>query len=289
MRSLLFVPGHDSRKLLKALDSGADALIVDLEDSVPESEKRTAREVTAAFLREHRARLPLFVRVNALSTGLLLDDMAAIVEERPYGLMIPKCESSAMLARIDDYATALEARAAIDQGDIKLLPIVTETASSMAGVSTYAQGNHSRLFGMMWGAEDLSADTGARSSRRADGTYAPPFELARSLCLFGASAAGVEPVDAVFTDFRDHEGLARECEDALRDGFTAKAAIHPAQVEVINKCFTPSGDELNRAKEIVEAFQRTPGAGAISLNGRMLDRPHLRSAERLLARSTGNR
>ncbi|MDR5760562.1 CoA ester lyase [Caballeronia sp. LZ035] len=285
MRSFLFVPGHDSRKLLKALDSGADALILDLEDAVPEHEKAGARALCAEFVREYRERLPLFVRVNALDSGLLPGDMAAVVQARPFGLVVPKCEDNGMLERVGHYLTALEARDGLLPGEVRLLPIVTETAASMTGIASYAQARHERLFGMLWGAEDLSADTGARASRRHDGAYAAPFELARSLCLFGAVAAKANPIDAVFTDFRDHEGLARECEHAARDGFTGKAAIHPAQIEVINQWFTPSVDEVERAQRIVEAFRQAPQAGAISLDGKMLDRPHLRGAERLLARA----
>jgi citrate lyase subunit beta / citryl-CoA lyase len=285
MRSYLFVPGHDSRKLLKALDSGADALILDLEDAVPDREKAAARELCAAFVREHRERLPLFVRVNTLDSGFLLDDIAAVVQARPFALVVPKCEDSSMLERVGHYLTALEARDGLMPGEIRLLPIVTETAASISGISTYARARHERLFGMLWGAEDLSADTGARASRRHDGSYAAPFELARSLCLFGASAAKAEPIDAVFTDFRDHDGLKRECEHAMRDGFTGKAAIHPAQIDIINQCFTPSDDEIERARSIVEAFRQAPESGAISLDGKMLDRPHLRGAERLLARA----
>ena len=285
VRSLLFVPGHDTRKLAKSLESGADALILDLEDAVPEREKARARETCSEFIRANRHRIPLFVRVNALTSGLMLEDLASVIGAQPHGVMVPKCQNGADLDRVDAYVSALEVRESLVPDAIRLLPIVTETAASMFGLGTYAYTSCTRLCGMMWGGEDLSADVGASGSRRADGSYSAPYELARSLCLFGASASKVEPIDAVYTDFGDREGLQRECIDALRDGFTAKVAIHPAQIDVINDIFTPSREELEKARMIVDAFASSPGSGAISLGGKMLDRPHLRSAERILARS----
>ncbi len=284
MRSLLFVPGHDERKLARALESGADALILDLEDAVPDAEKSRAREVTAAFVREHRERLPLFVRVNALSTSFALDDLAAVTGTAPYGVMLPKCESGRDVARLDRLLTEQEARDGVPGGNIRILPIVTETAAAMFELGSYAREAGPRLWGMLWGAEDLATDVGA-STNRAHGRYTPPFQLARSLCLFGAAAAKVVAVDAVYTDFRDLDGLRDEARAAAAAGFGAKAAIHPAQIGPIHEAFTPSTEAVRAASAIVAAFARQPDAGAVNIDGRMFDRPHLRAAQRLLERA----
>ena len=284
MRSLLFVPGHDARKLAKGLDCGADALILDLEDSVPDAEKARARGVCAEFVTEHRERLPLFVRVNALSTGLLPDDLAAVVRAQPYGIMLPKCGSGRDVARVAADLAELEARDGVPVGSLHILPIVTESAAALFELGSYARDAGPRLCGMMWGGEDLATDIGA-SANRVDGRYTPPFELARSLCLFGAAAAGVAAIDSVYTDFRDVDGLRDEARAAVAAGFSAKAAIHPGQVQAINEAFTPSDDALLEAKAIVAAFAQQPGAGAVNIGGRMFDRPHLTAAQRLLARA----
>ena len=284
MRSLLFVPGHDARKLAKGLDCGADALIVDLEDSVPDAEKPRARGVAAEFVAANRDRLPLYVRVNALTTGLALDDLAAVVRAKPYGIMLPKCASGRDVALVDARLSELEARDGVRVGSLRILPIVTETAAALFEMPSYARDAGPRLAGMMWGGEDLATDIGA-SSNRAGGLYTPPFELARSLCLFGAAAAGVTAVDAVYTDFRDVDGLRAEARAAVVAGFGAKAAIHPGQVQTINEVFTPSDDALREASAIVAAFAQQPGAGAVNIGGRMFDRPHLTAAQRVLARA----
>jgi citrate lyase subunit beta/citryl-CoA lyase len=284
VRSLLFVPGHDERKLAKGLDSGADALIVDLEDSVPDAEKPRARGVCAEFVAANRERLPLFVRINALATGLAVDDLAAVVRAKPYGIMLPKSESGRDVARVDSHLSELEARDGVPVGSLRVLPIVTETGAAMFELGSYAREAGRRLCGMMWGGEDLATDIGA-SSNRGDGRYTPPFELARSLCLFGAAAARVPAVDAVYTDFRDVDGLRAEAQAAVTAGFSAKAAIHPGQVQTINEVFTPSEEALRHAQAIVAAFARQPGAGAVNIGGRMFDRPHLTAAQRVLSRA----
>jgi citrate lyase subunit beta / citryl-CoA lyase len=284
MRSLLFVPAHDTRKLLKGLESGADALIIDLEDAVPLAEKARARGMCAEFVAEHHARMPLYVRVNAASTGLLLEDLAAVVRARPFGIMLPKCQSGRDVALLDTYLTALEVRDGVDPGSTRILPIVTETAASLFEFSSYATAG-TRLSGMLWGGEDLAADIGAVANRGADGRYTAPYQLARTLTLLGASAAQVAAVDAVYTNFRDPEGLKQESAEALRDGFTAKAAIHPDQVPVINAAFTPSAEDVAWARRVIAAFDANPQSGALSIDGKMLDRPHLRSAQRVLARA----
>jgi citrate lyase subunit beta/citryl-CoA lyase len=288
MRSLLFVPGHDARKLAKGLDCSADALILDLEDAVPDAEKPRARATCTEFVAAHRERLPLFVRINALSTGLALEDLAAVVRAQPYGIMLPKCASGHEVARVDAFVSALEVRDGIAPGSLRILPIATETAPALFEMGSYAQHAGPRLCGLMWGGEDLATDVGA-SSNRLDGRYTAPFELARSLCLFGAAAAGVPAVDSVYTDFRDAEGLRAEACAAVAAGFSAKAAIHPAQVPVINEVFTPTDEALRDAAAVVAAFEQQPNAGAVNIGGRMFDRPHLRAAQRVLARAKQSR
>ncbi len=285
MRSLLFVPGHDPRKLAKGLDCGADALIVDLEDAVPPSHKVAAREVAAGFIAANPGRLPLLVRVNALDTGLLLDDLAAVVRARPLAVMLPKCRGGDDVAQVGHYLAALEAREGLPVGGIGIMPIATESALATLGTASYAQLAWARLQGLLWGGEDLAADMGTASNRDAQGHYTAPYALARSLTLLGATAAGVAAIDAVYTQFRDPEGLRAEAEEAVRDGFSGKAAIHPDQVAVINAAFTPSAEAVDWARRVTAAFEAAPGQGAIALDGRMLDRPHLRSAQRVLARA----
>lgn len=284
MRSLLFVPAHDTRKLAKGLDSGADALILDLEDAVPEAEKPGARSTCAEFVGQYRARMPLIVRVNALDSGWLLADLAAIVKAQPHGIMLPKCTNGRDVALVGSYLSALETREGIPVGSIRIFPIVTESASALFDMGSYAREAGPRLAGMLWGGEDLAADVGATANR--EGTqYTAPFQLARSLCLFAAAAAGVPAIDAVYTDFRNAEGLADEARAAVAAGFSAKAAIHPAQVGPIHAVFTPDAEAIRAASDITAAFARQPEAGAINLKGRMLDRPHLKAAQRVLARA----
>ena len=285
MRSLLFIPGNDARKLEKGLRSGADALILDLEDAVPSSEKVGARQVCTEFVVRHRDALPLFVRVNALSTGLMLDDLVALVKAQPYGVMLPKCASGDDVALVSAYLAALEARERLAPGSIRILPIVTETAVALFAMGSYARRAEPRLCGMLWGAEDLATDVGASSNRNGD-QYTAPFQLARSLCLFAAAAAGVPAIDAVFTDFRNLDLLRSEAREAARSGFSAKAAIHPAQIDPIHAAFSPDEAEMRAAQAIVAAFAREPTAGAVNIDGRMYDRPHLRGAERLIARGS---
>lgn len=286
MRSLLFVPAHDERKLLKGLDSSADALIVDLEDAVPEAAKKQARGLGAEFVSAHRATKPLVVRVNALSTHWLLDDLAAIVRAQPHAVMLPKCTGAQDVVRIDHYLTALEAREGIEPGAVRVLAIATESAASLFGVASYREAG-TRLCGLMWGGEDLAADIGATANRDAERRYTEPYRLARTLTLLGATGAQVPAIDAVYTNFRDPDGLRAECIEALRDGYSGKAAIHPDQLATINAAFTPSADEVTWAQRVIAAFDAQPTAGAISLDGRMLDRPHHRSAQRVLNRASG--
>lgn len=287
MRSLLFVPGDDERKIAKGLTSAADALILDLEDSVAVDRKATARELCAATLTAG-ARMKLFVRINALDTPAALLDLAAVVRARPYGIMLPKCRNGDDARRVAHYLTALEARDGVPAGDIRILPIVTETGGSMFGLGSYDSRPIARLCGMLWGGEDLAADVGAMTNRDDSGRYAAPYQLARSLCLFAATSASVIAVDAVYTNFRDAAGLRQESIEGLHSGFSAKAAIHPDQIAVINEAFTPSAADVEAARKVIAAFDASPGAGVASVDGKMLDRPHYRTALRVLARAAGN-
>ncbi|SDE80222.1 citrate lyase subunit beta / citryl-CoA lyase [Variovorax sp. CF079] len=280
MRSLLFVPAHDNRKCDKGLVSGADALILDLEDAVPPPEKALARQRCADFVARHRERMRLFVRVNALSTGEALADLNAIVPAAPYGLMLPKCESGRDVARLAALIAEREAAAE----PLRILPIVTETAASLFHLGSYAADAGPRLCGLFWGGEDLAADIGARANRDAQQRYTAPYAMARALTLLGATAARVPAYDAVYTDFRNPAGLRAEADEAERDGFSGKVAIHPDQIAPIHTAFTPTEAALAQARRIVAAFDAAPTAGALALDGRMLDRPHYLAAQRLLAR-----
>ncbi|SFN99500.1 CoA ester lyase [Sphingomonas sp. OK281] len=271
LRSLLFVPGDRPERMVKALGLGADALILDLEDSVAPGAKDAARAHVAAFLAEPRT-VPLFVRINPLDSGMADDDLAAVLPGKPDGIMLPKAEGGASLA-------ALDARLS---GDIVILPIATETPAAMFVLGSYG-GVTQRLAGLTWGAEDLPVAIGAATSREVDGSYTAPYQLARSLTLFGAHAAGVAAIETVYPDFRDLDGLAAYAARGRRDGFTGMMAIHPSQVAVINAAFTPSPEERAKAQAIVDLFAANPGAGALQLDGRMVDAPHLKAAKALLA------
>lgn len=287
MRSLLFVPGDSPKKLEKGLTSGADVLLIDLEDSVALSAKDEARRVTAEFLSEHRAkpeRPRLFVRVNGLNTGMIDADLDGVMRTGPDGIVLPKTVGGADVAHLGAKLAVREAEFGLDDGATRILAIATENAAGVFALGTFAGASH-RLMGITWGGEDLSADLGAQTNRDDDGAYTDPYRLARSLTLLGAAAASVDAVDSVFTNFRDMKGLEGECRKALRDGFVAKMAIHPAQVPVINDAFSPSQQAIEQAQAVIAAFTANPGAGVVGVNGEMLDRPHLLRAERLLKRT----
>jgi citrate lyase subunit beta/citryl-CoA lyase len=289
MRSLLFVPADSPRKLGKAMTSGADALIVDLEDSIALDRKAHARQSAAAFLSETVAaadRPYLVVRINGLKTGLIDDDLDAITAARPDAVMLPKAEGGASIANLDAKLAVREAIDGIADGHIKIMAIATETAASLFCAGTYA-GSSKRLSGLTWGAEDLSADLGAETNRSSEGVLLDPYRLARVLCLAAAASAGVPAIDTVFTDFSDsdREAFRRECGAARREGFSGKMAIHPSQVPIINQAFTPTREALAKAQAIVDAFGANPDAGVAVVGGSMVDRPHLARARRLLARA----
>jgi len=286
MRSLLFVPGDSEKKLEKGLGSGADVLIVDLEDSVSADRKPAAREIAAAFIRERRkdTASAIYVRVNDLDGGMTDADLAAIIASAPDGIMLPKAVGSADISRLSVKLRVQEAEAGLADGATRIVAIVTETARGLLAAPTFQQ-PMSRLAGMTWGAEDLSADIGARENRKASGRYTDVFRHARMMALLAATATESAAIDTVYVDFRDMDGLAEECAEAERDGFTGKMAIHPAQVPVINAAFTPTDEAIGQSRAIIAAFAEAGNPGVVGIGGKMFDRPHLRRAERLLARA----
>ncbi len=287
MRSLLFIPGDSPKKLKKGVGSGADAIIVDLEDAISPERKAAARDTTLAYLKEVQplAKRPkLMVRINGLQTGLADADLDVIVAGKPDSIMLPKAEGGVAVTHCDAKLAAREAIHGLPPGGIGLVAIATETAKALFLAGTFA-GASRRLTGLTWGAEDISAEIGAEANRDKDGNFLDLYRLARALCLAGAAAARVQPIDTVYVDFRNGAGLRRECEEARRDGFTGKMAIHPAQVPVINEVFTPTAEAIAKAKAVIAAFAAEPGAGTVGIGGLMYDRPHLEQARQLLARA----
>ena len=275
MRSWLFVPASKPAMIEKALASPADAVIIDLEDSIAPPSKPHARKLTASIVKDcGNDRHRLFVRINPPGTDFYNDDLEAILPASPGGLMLPKSNSGRDVAALGKLAGP----------DMPIIAIATETAASLFNLGSY-DSLEANLLALAWGAEDLSNELGAAGSRTKNGLLTAPYQLARSLCLAGARSAGVEPVDTVFLDFRDDDGLAHECRAAAFDGFTGKLAIHPAQTAIINEIFTPSKADIARARAIVDAFAAEPDAGVIAIDGRMYDIPHLKRARKLLARA----
>jgi citrate lyase subunit beta / citryl-CoA lyase len=283
LRSLLFVPGDSERKFARASDCGADALILDLEDSVAPPRKASARALVASLI-DDKADLGfrLFVRVNALDTGLTVDDLPAVVKPGLDGLLIPKVSGAADLEPIGARLDALELAAGMRPGSVKLAIVATETPKAMFALGSYAP-PHPRLIALTWGAEDLSAALGATDNKEPDGSWTFPYELARAQCLFAAAAAEAAAIDTVFTNFRDLSGLEQDCRRSRRDGFTGRLAIHPDQVAIINRAYAPSEAEIEHARKIVAAFEADPGAGTLGLDGKMVDFPHLKAARKILA------
>lgn len=285
MRSLLFVPADAGNKLDKAMASGADAVIIDLEDSISPERKPAAREAARDYLKAHTGeadRPRLFVRINGLDTGMTDADLQAIVPGKPDAVLFPKAEGGTSVIHLDAKLTAQEAMAGVAGGSIKVLAQNVESAAGLFLAGTFKDASP-RLIGMTWGPEDLSAELGAESNRDDKGFLTEPYRFARSVCLFGAAAAKLPAIETVYVDFRNSEGLRQDTIEARRDGFTGRLAIHPAQVPVINEVFTPTAEQIEKAKAIVAAFAANPGAGAIGIDGKMFDRPHLIRAQRLLA------
>ncbi|WP_299191956.1 CoA ester lyase [uncultured Erythrobacter sp.] len=281
MRSWLFAPGDSEKKMGKAIASEADIALLDLEDSVVPDRKPAAREMVAAAIAGAGNKARVWVRVNPLSSGLTEADLDAIIAAGPGGVFLPKAEGGHDVATLDAMLTPREEAAGIAPGSTKVAALVTETAAAMFTTGTYD--GAPRLVGMSWGAEDLSSELGAREQHGADGEYTHVFEMARSLCLLGAVKAGVAPIETVQPEFRDLEKLEARARRVRAQGFRGMLAIHPAQVAPINEAFTPSAEELGHARAIIQAFADNPGAGAVQLDGNMLDRPHLALAQRLLA------
>jgi len=286
LRSMLFVPADSERKLAKSVGSAADVLILDLEDSVAESRKSVARTMAAEFIAAHAASIgpKLFVRINPLDTPESLDDLATVVSAGPDGVVQPKTRSAEDVIRLGHYLDALEKAYALTPGHIQILPVATETPESMFALGGFARCGR-RLYGVTWGAEDLSAAIGGTANKEADGRWTQPYQLARSLCLFAAGAAKVAAIDTLFVDFRDDGGLRAACAEGRRDGFAGKLAIHPDQVAAINECFVPSAQEIERARRVIALFRANEGVAALQLDGQMVDVPHLRQAEKTLARA----
>ncbi len=284
LRSFLFVPGDSERKLAKSEVVPADAIIIDLEDSVAADNKAAARELVRDFLaaRGGDRRQQLWVRINPLDHPEAGADLGAVMPVRPDGIMLPKARSHEDVDVLGRRLGTYEAEHEIPVGSTRILPLVSETPEALFRLGEYAR-VAKRLAGMTWGAEDLAAAVGATANRDEEGRWTSPYRMVRNLCLFAAHAAGVEAIDTLHANFRDETGLAASCAEARRDGFSGKLAIHPAQVEVINGAFTPSPEELARAREIVALFEAHPGAGTLALDGEMLDLPHLRQARRILA------
>ncbi len=283
-RSWLFVPGNSEKKLAKSVDTQADAVILDLEDSVVPENKAFARECIAAFLsgRSDQERQRWWVRINPLTHPEVNLDLEAVMPGKPEGIVLPKAGSLADFERLARYIREFETRYGLAIGSTRILPLTTETPGSIFSLGEYQRAGP-RLAGLTWGAEDLCTAIGARCNQFEDGHWTQPFELARSLCLFAAHAAGVEAIDTVFRDFRNPNGLQASCEKARSDGFSGKLAIHPAQVDVINEAFAPSREELEHAQQLIALFEANPGAGTLSLNGLMVDIPHLKQARKLLS------
>ena len=286
LRSMLFIPADSEKKLGKVDGCGADAVILDLEDSVAADNKALARELTAAFLAARpvaQRKVQLWVRINPLDSGLALTDLVAIAGGAPCGIMQPKINTPDDVRVLSHYLDALEVQHGIAPGSIRIMPIVTETAIAPFHLGELASAGLKRMVGITWGAEDLSAALGASSNLDANGELAFTYKMARSLTLLAAHASGVQAIDALHADFRDDTGLLTSSRAARAEGFTGRLAIHPAQVAGINEGFMPSDAEIAHAKRVIAAFADNPGAGTVGLDGKMIDIPHKKAAEKVLA------
>jgi len=283
LRSLLFVPGDSEKKLAKSTSTTADALILDLEDSVAPERTATARVMVAEFLQTHRQRnhQQLWVRINPLQTPLALHDLVAVMAGKPDGIMLPKPLNAKDAQQLDHCLSALEVREGLELGSTRIIPVATEVPGALFDLQSYA-GSTPRLQGLTWGAEDLATALGASSNRDASGEFTFTYKLARSLCLLASAHAQIQAIDTLSVDFKDMQALALDVQHARREGFSGKLAIHPDQVEVINQGFMPSAHDISHAQRIVDAFAQANGAGAVQLDGKMVDKPHLTQALRLL-------
>lgn len=286
LRSLLFIPGDSEKKLAKVAGCGADAVIFDLEDSVAPAQKADARKRVADFLASapRGADAPRYwVRINPLDSGMVLEDLAQIMPAMPDGIMQPKTNGPACVRQLSHYLDAFEAARGAADTATGIIAIATETAVAPFHLGEFAAAGLSRLTGLTWGAEDLATAILASGNRTANGDWMFTFQMARSLCLLAAHASGVQAIETLHADFRDEAGLRASCRAARAEGFSGRLAIHPAQVALINEAFLPSVQEVHHARRVVEVFAANPGVGTIGLDGKMVDIPHLKQAERLLA------
>lgn len=281
IRSTLFVPADSEKKLAKAASSGADALVLDLEDAVLPDRKPQAREMMQAYVAALPDRSHVWVRVNDMMSGEILKDLAKVVPARPAGILLPKIKGPEDVAAVGHYLDVLEAEHGLPAGHIRIAGIVTETPSAMLRMGELVRQAHPRISHVAWGGEDLSAAMGAGDPRTPEGAWRPMYEYARNQCLLLAHALSVEALDTVYVNFKDPEGLRKSCLQSRYDGFTGRIAIHPDQVAVINEAFTPTEAERVMAQRIIDAFKS--GAGAVSIDGKMYDIPHLKAARRALA------
>ena len=288
LKSLLFVPGDSEKKMAKAASTGADALLLDLEDAVAQDRLPVARGMVLDYLNHHdRAHQQVWVRINPLDTALSLPDLVAVMPGKPDGIVLPKPLNADAVRQLDHFLSALEQREGITQGHTRILPVATEVAGALFQLDSYA-GCSPRLAGLTWGAEDLATDIGATTNKKDNGEFDEAFVLARSLCLLAASHAGVQAIDTLNVDFRNFDSLQADVQRARRQGFSGKLAIHPDQVTIINAGFTATPQELEHAQRIVDAFAQAGGAGAVQLDGKMIDKPHLTQALRMLATHKGH-
>ncbi len=292
-RSWLFVPGDSERKLGKAMGAGADVVIVDLEDSVALEAKPVARERAVQWLHAHRTQIieqracKRWVRINSLDSGLWRDDLVAVMPSAPDGIMLPKAEGPESVRMLAAELYELEQRSQVPSGSTRILPLVSETPRAALTIGTYVGEKHQRLAGLSWGAEDLSSAIGATRKHEAKGGWTDAFRLVRAQTLLAAHACEIMAIDTLHADFADTKGLKLAAEAASADGFTGMLAIHPGQIEIINAAFTPSDESLAEARAIVAAFAANPGAGALQIDGRMIDQPHLKLARRILGQEAG--
>ena len=288
LKSLLFVPGDSEKKLAKAASTGADALLLDLEDAVSQDRLPIARGLVLDYLKSHdRSSQQVWVRINPLNTPLSLPDLVAVMPGKPDGIVLPKPLNASDVLQLDHFLSALEQREGINAGHTRILPVATEVAGALFSLNTYA-GCSARLAGLTWGAEDLATAVGASTNKKDNGEFDDTFVLARSLCLLAAAHAGVQAIDTLSVDFRHADSLQADVQRAKRQGFSGKLAIHPDQVAIINAGFTATPEELQHAQRIVDAFAQAGGAGAVQLDGKMVDKPHLTQALRLLSTRNGH-
>ena len=288
LKSLLFVPGDSEKKLAKAASTGADALLLDLEDAVSQDRLPAARGLVLDYLKSHdRSSQQVWVRINPLNTPLSLPDLVAVMPGKPDGIVLPKPLNASDVLQLDHFLSALEQREGIKAGHTRILPVATEVAGALFALNSYA-GCSARLAGLTWGAEDLATAVGASTNKKDNGEFDDTFVLARSLCLLAAAHAGVQAIDTLSVDFRDADSLQADVQRARRQGFSGKLAIHPDQVAIINAGFTASPEELQHAQRIVDAFAQSGGAGAVQLDGKMVDKPQLTQALRLLSTRNGH-